>query len=118
MRHSILMRRTILLVLCTLLLSTLFTTFAFTLAGKTTTLNLQTNESFSQIDSFANYLNTNPSLINDPNTVSTFFTNDLFTGRSFFLLDSDGNLAVGSATTSESSTENIDLALNYARENF
>ena len=76
------------------------------------------NESFSQIDSFANYLNTNPSLINDPNTVSTFFTNDLFTGRSFFLLDSDGNLAVGSATTSESSTENIDLALNYARENF
>lgn len=117
MRHSVLMRRTILLVLCTLLLSTVFTTFAFTLAGKTATLDFETDEAFDQVNSLANYYNLHPERLFEADSAEYFFSNTDITTRTFFLLSPDGDLLLSPSSTTENETKYITLALDYARTN-
>lgn len=92
MFHSVLLRRTIALVLGALLVTTVFSTLAFTMASKTTTLNAQMNDITTQTTVFAEFLAAEPDMVEDESFKKYFFSNTDIMSSNYFLFDSTGNL--------------------------
>lgn len=117
MFHSVLLRRTIALVLGALLVTTIFSTLAFSMASKTATLNAQTAEATYQAEAFADFLQANSDLADNDSFKKYFFSSTLILSRNFFLFDSNGNLvcAPDVIDTSSLNIEHFTKAISYVQ---
>lgn len=110
MFHSVLMRRTIALVLGALFVTMIFSTFAFSLASKTATLNAQVEEARDQANVFSTLIQDNPDFLEEDAFVSYFFSDTRILGRNFFIFDAQGNVVYSPSVLS---AESGDLASYY-----
>lgn len=92
MSKSILLRRTIILLLIALFASAAFTTLAFTIAGRSATFSIQSNQAFEQAESIANFYVNSPDLINNKEFNNSLFSDTSITGREIFIFDKNGNV--------------------------
>ena len=117
MFKSVLLRKTIILLLVALLASALFTTFAFTLAGKSATFSTQSTKAFEQVDSVAGLFTDHPELIEDPEITRALFSDTKITGRGFFLFAQNGDIIYQPSNPSETDARYFEMAISYVREN-
>ena len=117
MFKSVLLRKTIILLLVALLASALFTTFAFTLAGKSATYSTQSEQAFSQARSIANFFGNNPGFINDENITDALFSDTSITGRGIFLFDKEGNIIYSPSNPSKTDARFFDMSIDYVKDN-
>lgn len=119
MFHSVLLRRTIALVLGALLVTTIFSTLAFTMASKTATLNAQINETYKQTEVFADFLKEEPLIAEDETFRKYFFSNTDIMSSNFFLFDPNGILlcAPDILDTKNLDVEHFSSAITYVQNN-
>lgn len=114
MLKSVTLRRTMTLVLCALFATALLTSFAFVLAGKTTTVNVDVDEAFSQANTIAQMLTDSPELISDDSFRNSLFNSSTLTGRYFFLIDEEGNTVYGPSDDGTKDSKYFSQALSFA----
>ncbi len=117
MYKSVLLRKTIILLLVALFASALFTTFAFTIAGKSATFLAQSDRSKEQINSLASFFSTYPELINDEKITDALFSDTSITGNSIFLFSKEGELVYSPTNPSATDYKYFDTYILYAQEN-
>lgn len=117
MFRSVMMRKTILLVVAALLASAIFTTFAFTLAGKAATFNIQIEDAFRQADTLSELFSESPDLLQNEEVTSALLGDTSITGRDIFLIDTEGNMVITPTNPSEEDSRYFDSAIAYTRNN-
>ena len=116
MYKSVLLRKTIILLLVALFASALFTTFAFTIAGKSATYLSQTDRSKEQINSLASFFSTYPELIDDQKITDALFSDTSITGNSIFLFSKDGELVYCPSKPSATDSKYFDIYISFVQE--
>lgn len=121
MFRSVLMRRTIALVIGALLFTTVLSTIAFSMASKTASLNAQKDEARIQTDVFADFISENADLIDNENFTDYFFSDTRIMGRSFFFFDSVGTPIytphIDNIDTGNTDVEAFSKAVSYIENN-
>lgn len=117
MNKSILLRRTIILLLIALFASAAFTTFAFTLAGKSATFSIQSEKTFDQVESIASFFTKSPESISDTTITDALFSDTSITGRDIFLFNKDGGLIYRPTNPSPEDAKYLDSILSYVQGN-
>lgn len=87
-RNMTLMRKTLMLVVGALCASTVFATFAFLIAGRTTANNLELDKAVENITKIAETIENNPSILSQSSNL--IFGEESITDDSIFLLNSKG----------------------------
>ena len=116
MFKSVLLRKTIILLLVALLATALFTTFAFVLAGKSATFTTQ-NKAFKQATSIATFFTDSPELIYDEKITDALFSDTSITGRSIFLFSRDGKIIYSPSNPSKEDSKYFSIAIDYVINN-
>ncbi len=121
MFRSVLMRRTIALVIGALLFTTVLSTIAFSMASKTASLNAQKDEARIQTDVFADFISENADLIDDEKFTDYFFSDTRIMGRSFFFFNSAGTPIytphIDNIDTNKIDMEAFSKAVSYIENN-
>ncbi|MCQ2482632.1 MAG: cell wall metabolism sensor histidine kinase WalK [Clostridia bacterium] len=121
MFRSVLMRRTIALVIGALLFTTVLSTIAFSMASKTASLNAQKDEARIQTDVFADFISENADLIDNENFTDYFFSDTRIMGRSFFFFNSLGTPIytphIDNIDTGNTDVEAFNRAVSYIENN-
>ena len=89
MFQSTLLKRTMMLVVLSLLASAILATIAFLVAGKTTTLGIEVDNATKQDFELKKILTENPEYFNDVDTRLFFFNTSYTTGHDYYLVSSD-----------------------------
>ncbi len=105
MFQSTLLKRTMTLVVLSLLASAILATIAFLIAGKKATIAMEKEKSLTQDIAFKNIFSENPDYFEDTDLRLFFFNSSYATGHDYYLVNSEG-LIVNST-----SIENRNIAL-------
>lgn len=117
MSKSILLRRTIILLLIALLASACFTTLAFTLAGKSASFSIQSEQAFEQAKSIAQFYSNSPEYIGDEKMNNALFSNTAIAGREIFLFNPDGVVLYRPTNPTQEDAVYLDAVVAYIKEN-
>ncbi len=117
MNKSILLRRTIILLLIALFASAAFTTLAFTLAGKSATFSIQSEQAMSQADSLASLFTNSPELIEDEALMDALFSSTSITSRDIFIFSIDGHIIYQPSNPSPEDAKYLGSIIDYVQEN-
>ena len=124
MFQSTLLKRTMTLVVLSLLASAILATIAFIVAGRTATLELEVDSAIKQDEEFKNILEENPDYFGSVDTRLFFFETSYATGHDYYLLNADGKAVnytrIEKRNLSAQDTSNISSvlrSLNYRDKN-
>ena len=92
MFQSTLLKRTMMLVVFSLLASALIATIAFLVAGKTTTMSLEIDKALEQEMSYKDILSEHPDYFEDVDFRRFFFDSTYASGHDYYLINSKGNI--------------------------
>lgn len=92
MFQSTLLKRTMMLVVLSLLASAILATIAFLVAGKTTTLGIEVDNATKQDFELKKILTDNPEYFDDVDTRLFFFNTSYTTGHDYYLVSPDGRI--------------------------
>ena len=90
MFKSVLLRKTIILLLAALIASAAFTTLAFVVAGRSATYSTQVDKASSQTRSLAEFFSESPELLKNEKITDALFSDTSVTGRGICLFTKDG----------------------------
>lgn len=99
MFQSTLLKRTMTLVVLSLLASAIIATIAFVVAGKTATLALEVNNAVEQDMKLRDVLASHPEYLDDADIRDFFFDSSYATGHDYYLINASGSIA--NSTSSE-----------------
>ena len=92
MFQSTLLRRTMSLVVLSLLASAIIATIAFIVAGRSSTLQMEVETSIAQDLRYNEIFAANPELFNSADFRSYFFASSYATGHDYYLVNSKGEV--------------------------
>jgi len=105
MFQSTLLKRTMTLVVLSLLASAILATIAFLIAGKSATIAMEKEKSLTQDIAFKNIFSENPDYFEDTDLRLFFFNSSYATGHDYYLVNSEGFIV------NSTSIENRNIAL-------
>ncbi len=105
MFQSTLLKRTMTLVVLSLLASAILATIAFLIAGKSATIAMEKEKSLTQDIAFKNIFSENPDYFEDTELRLFFFNSSYATGHDYYLVNSEGFIV------NSTSIENRNIAL-------
>ena len=92
MFQSTLLKRTMTLVVVSLLASAILATIAFLVAGRSATLSLELDKALAQDLEYKELFTNNPDYFNDVNFRIFFFNSTYATGHDYYLVNADGEI--------------------------
>lgn len=92
MFQSTLLKRTMTLVVVSLLASAILATIAFLVAGRSATLSLELDKALAQDLEYKELFTNNPDYFNDVNFRLFFFNSTYATGHDYYLVNADGEI--------------------------
>ena len=107
MFQSTLLRRTMSLVVLSLLASAIIATIAFVVAGKTSTLQLEVDNSLAQDSKYNEIFTANPELFESADFRNYFFASSYATGHDYYLVNMNGDVVMCTSTEHRNMKSNI-----------
>ena len=107
MFQSTLLRRTMSLVVLSLLASAIIATIAFVVAGKTSTLQLEVDNSLAQDSRYNEIFTANPELFESADFRNYFFASSYATGHDYYLVNMNGDVVMCTSTEHRNMKSNI-----------
>ena len=113
MHNSVLLKRTVLLVILALIVSLLLTVVAFTLAGKSAVFNVQVDGCLEQAVALSDLLSSSPEILHNSSTMDKLFGDTDITSRNIFILNADKSLFYKPSSPSDSDSLYYATAIDY-----
>jgi len=107
MFQSTLLKRTMSLVVLSLLASAIIATIAFVVAGKTSTLQLEVDNSLAQDARYNEIFSANPELFESADFRNYFFASSYATGHDYYLVNMNGDVVMCTSTEHRNMKSNI-----------
>ena len=107
MFQSTLLKRTMSLVVLSLLASAIIATIAFVVAGKTSTLQLEVDNSLAQDSRYNEIFTANPELFESADFRNYFFASSYATGHDYYLVNMNGDVVMYTSTEHRNMKSNI-----------
>lgn len=107
MFQSTLLKRTMSLVVLSLLASAIIATIAFVVAGKTSTLQLEVDNSLAQDSRYNEIFTANPELFESADFRNYFFASSYATGHDYYLVNMNGDVVMCTSTEHRNMKSNI-----------
>ncbi len=117
MFKSVLLRKTIILLLAALIASAAFTTLAFVVAGRSATYSTQVDKASSQTRSLAEFFSESPELLKNEKITDALFSDTSVTGRGICLFTKDGTPIYRPSNPDHSDETFFNAAIEYAQKN-
>ncbi len=118
MFQSTLLRRTMSLVIMSLVASAILAIIAFIVAGRTATIEIETNNAVNRDIVYQQLFAKEPSLLDNPDSRSFFFNTSFASGHDYFLIGADGNLIestpIDKMNISARDIEDVTSTLNFS----
>lgn len=118
MFQSTLLRRTMSLVIISLVASAILATLAFIVAGRTATIDLETTNAVKQDLVYQKIFVEDPAILDNEQSRAFFFNTSFASGHDYFLIDKDGNLIQSTPTNkmniSAKDINNVNNTLDFA----
>ena len=117
MFQSTLLKRTMSLVIISLLASAVLAIIAFIVAGRTATIDIETTNAVNQDAVYQELFHNEPQILNDEVSRATFFNTSFASGHDYFLIGTDGKLIASTPTDkmniSAKDINNVNNTLNF-----